>query len=82
MIKAMLVASIIGALYPETMVVTNLNTENDIVTMETSTGFIYEMDGVDDYMVGDLVSLIMDDNGTADIRDDRIVSAQYAGVFK
>ena len=68
-----------AATYPATMVVTEINPTTDVVTMETATGHIYEMTGAEDYMVGDLVSLIMDDKGTADITDDEILDARYAG---
>ena len=74
---AMITAS--STLYPATMTITNIT--GDIVTMETSTGHTYEMDGAEDYMVGDLVSLIMNDNGTESITDDAIVSARYAGYW-
>lgn len=68
-----------AATYPATMKVTEINTTTDVVTMETATGHMYEMTGVEDYLVGDLVSLIMDDKGTADITDDAILDARYAG---
>lgn len=65
--------------YPATMKVIAINPNADVVTMETATGHMYEMAGVEDYLVGDLVSLIMDDKETADITDDEILSARYAG---
>lgn len=68
-----------AATYPATMKVIAINPTTDVVTMETATGHMYEMTGVEDYLVGDLVSLIMDDKGTADITDDEILSAHYAG---
>lgn len=68
-----------AATYPATMKVTAINPATDVVTMETATGHVYEMTGVEDYLVGDLVSLIMDDKGTTEITDDEILSARYAG---
>ena len=69
-----------SAFYPATMEITNIS--GDVVTMETATGHIYEMTGAEDYMTGDLVSLIMDDNGTPDdVTDDSIVTARYAGYW-
>lgn len=66
--------------YPATMEITNIS--GDVVTMETATGHIYEMTGAEDYLPGDLVALIMDDNGTPDdITDDAIISARYAGYW-
>lgn len=66
-------------LYPATMEIVNIS--GDVVTMETSTGHIFEMTGAEDYLTGDLVALIMDDAGTPQIFDDSIVSARYAGYW-
>ena len=67
-----------GLIYPTTMVVTDVS--NDLVTMETSTGFVYQMQA-DDYEKGDLVSLVMFSNGTTDITDDIILAARYSGFY-
>lgn len=66
-----------GLVYPTTMVITDIS--EDVVTMETATGIAFEMVGAEDYDEGDLVSLIMWSNGTAEITDDVIISARYAG---
>ena len=65
-----------GLIYPTTMIVTDVS--NDLVTMETATGFAYQMQA-DDYEKGDLVSLVMFSNGTTDITDDIILAARYSG---
>ena len=65
-----------ASIYATTMRVTAINNAKDIVT---ATGHIFEMKGTEDYMIGDYVSLVMDDNGTPGITDDIIVSAQYSG---
>ena len=66
-----------GLIYPETMQITDIS--GDRVTLETSTGIVYEMDGAEDYFEGDLVSCLMWSNGTEKVFDDVIVSARYAG---
>jgi len=66
-------------IYPATLVVTQINEETDTVTASTATGFVYEFYGVEDWMVGDLCSAIMNDNGTPEITDDRIEKCQYSG---
>ena len=58
--------TVTSTFYPATMEITNIS--GDVVTMETATGHVYEMTGAEDYMTGDLVALIMDDNGTPDVR--------------
>ncbi len=67
-----------GLIYPTTMQVTDVT--NDLVTMETATGFVYQMKA-DDYEKGDLVSLVMFSNGTTDITDDIILAARYSGFY-
>lgn len=65
--------------YPATMEVTNI--ENDVVTIQTSTGIVYQFTGAEDLAVGDLVSLIMDNKGTVEIFDDEILQVRYAGYW-
>ena len=67
-----------GLIYPTTMIVTDVS--GDVVTLETATGFVYQMQA-DDYEKGDLVSLVMFSNGTADITDDIILTARYSGFY-
>lgn len=67
-----------GLIYPTTMQVTDVS--DDLVTMETATGFVYQMQA-DDYAKGDLVSLVMFSNGTTDITDDIILTARYSGFY-
>lgn len=71
--------TVTSTFYPATMEITNIS--DDIVTMETATGHVYEMTGAEDYMTGDLLALIMDDNGTPEVTDDKIISARYAGYW-
>lgn len=71
-----------GSEYPATMQIIGLNYESDVVTLQTSTGFIYMMDGCEDYSLNDYVALIMNDNGTENITDDIIVKARYSGYYK
>lgn len=66
--------------YPVTLIVTRVNEETDTVTTSTATGFVYEFSGVEDWIVGDLCSVIMNDNGTPEtIADDQIEKYQYSG---
>lgn len=71
--------TVTSTFYPAIMEITNIS--GDVVTMETATGHVYEMTGAEDYMTGDLVALIMDDNGTPEVTDDKIISARYAGYW-
>ena len=66
-----------GSIYPQAMTVVSV--EDDIVTMETSTGHLFQMYGADDWEVGDLAAVMLFDNGTERIEDDAIIAARYAG---
>lgn len=65
--------------YPTTTVVTEVNAET--VKVKTFSGIEYTMlaEG-EDWIEGDIASLIMEENGTPyDITDDNIIVARYSG---
>ena len=66
-------------MYPKTAKVIEVNYDEDLVTIETCTGITYTFEGCDDWVEGDGVSLIMEDNGTESILDDCILMAEYTG---
>ena len=70
----------LGVIYPDTLLVTD--TQNNIITMETATGYVYQVEGVEDIMDGDLLSVLFYDNGTEVITDDIIIDFQYSGYVK
>lgn len=66
--------------YPDMGVVTDVNSETDIVEVTMFNGESSEFYGAEDWFEGDFVALIMSDNGTPDyIYDDMIIDANYAG---
>ena len=65
-----------STLYPETGKVVEIC--NDTVSVETSTGNIFEFYGSEDWFVGDCISLIMDSCGTPRVTDDIIIDAHYS----
>lgn len=69
-----------STLYPETAKVVEISA--DTVTVETSTGNLFEFYGSEDWFVGDCISLIMDGCGTAEVNDDVIIAVKYSGVWK
>lgn len=70
----------IKCIYPTTLKVIKEDYQADTLTLETSSGIIYEMTGVEDYDVGDLVSVMMFNAGTPkNIGDDWILVAHYTG---
>lgn len=68
--------------YALTTKVVELNRENDVVVCENFNGNLWEFYGCEDWQLGDIASLLMDDNGTSTIYDDEIVSARYNGTFE
>jgi len=66
-------------LYSKAMIVTELDTANDIVVCEDYNGNLWEFQGVEDWAEGDIVAAIMYDNGTVSIYDDEIVMTRYNG---
>lgn len=65
--------------YPRTMIVTEVDIEADLVTLEDNVGFEWQFYGVEDWEVNDICSCIMSDNGTEIITDDSIVMTRYNG---
>ena len=69
-----------SALYPRGGTIVSIDDHNDVVTWKDCAGLYWSFYGVEDWMVGDYVSAIMDQNGTPhDITDDVIVDIRYAG---
>ena len=72
-----------GVIYPSTMVITHVDYFTDTVIVENATGFQYHFEGVEDLIPGDVVSVVMYNNGTPwTIEDDQVVSARYSGFIK
>ena len=65
--------------YPMTAIVIEIDEKYDVVTVVNAAGVYWMFEGVEDWTVGDLVALMMDDNGTTKIFDDMIVKAYYGG---
>lgn len=68
--------------YANSAVVTEIDRENDTVICEDFNGMRWAFRGVEDWGVGDGVSLLMCDNGTPTVYDDVVRDARYtAWVF-
>ena len=67
--------------YPETFIVVAVDQEHDFITLQDFNGFTWNWNSVDDWMIGDIASAIMDSNGTEEIQDDRIVMLKYSGYI-
>lgn len=68
--------------YPMTAQVIELDPVLDVVVCIDGTGNEWKFYGVEDWRIGDFVSLLIDDNGTSNtIYDDQITMTLYAGTF-
>lgn len=63
--------------YALTTCVVELDRENNVVTVEDSTGNRWQFCGVEDWEINDCASLLMWDNGTESILDDEVHGARY-----
>ena len=72
-------------LYPLTGIVTEVEhmEDTDLIIMTTANGnqFSWYADSIDDWFINDLVSCIMNSNGTDEVYDDEIVDAHYVGTL-
>ncbi len=65
--------------YAMTTVVVSLDYDTDTVEVEDFNGNVWAFDGCEDWQLMDVCALSMDDNNTATIYDDVILSARYNG---
>lgn len=64
--------------YPRAAFVSEIKSEDDIVVFADGAGFTWEWAGIEDWGVGDVAAMLMDDNGTPNsIYDDSIVMVRY-----
>ena len=71
------------SLYPKTAICLAVNRQTDTVTVADCNGTEWQFSGCQDFEEGDLIALIMNDNGTPDtIWDDTIITARYSGGTK
>lgn len=69
--------------YPETAVITEIHRESNTIVFTCSNGNVFWYTAEpEDWMPGDFCSLLMHDNDTKNVRDDRIIKVQYAGFLE
>ena len=52
------------------------------MTVEDFNGNLWQFDGAEDWVEGDICTLIMNSKGTEEIKDDTIISVHYSGYFE
>ena len=68
-------------IYPAVGVVTDLDYEHDLVIFEDYNQNLWIFEGIEDWDIGDIGALLMDDMETESIYDDVILLARYAGFM-
>ncbi len=68
-----------GREYAQMTVVVEIDSENDEVVCEDFNGMLWAFSGCEEWQVGDIATMIMNDNGTPLIYDDVIVHINYDG---
>ena len=66
-------------LYAETGIIVETDAKQDLVTVECVNGNLFSFYGIEDYEEGDLVGMLMSNNGTGTVYDDVILSTNYVG---
>ena len=64
-------------LYAKTAIITEVNKDDDLVTVCDGVGYEWQFYGCEDWMVNDYCSMVMYDNNTALIFDDVIIDVKY-----
>lgn len=66
-------------LYPKSGAVIYVDKAGDVILIEDLVGHRWIYGGAEDWLEGDMVSMIMDSRGTEQIKDDEIIKIQYEG---
>lgn len=69
----------ISHVYPMSGIVTEVNHQENYVIVTDNIGNEWKFDGAEDWRMGDIAAMIMEDNGTEEIYDDEIIDVQYDG---
>lgn len=75
------VTSACADLYPAVGVVFDIDYENNLVIFEDYEQNLWAIEGIDDWEIGDIGALLMNDMDTESIYDDEIVLVRYAGFM-
>lgn len=67
-------------IYPACGRVVEIDRRADLVIVEDCVGFLWAFKDTEDWAVGDLAAMIMEDNGTEEIFDDKILDVRYCGT--
>lgn len=67
--------------YPQAFVVSDVNYDEDLLIMTDYNGYNWVWEGIEDFYIGDIIAVIVDDCDTEYIFDDTILDIRYAGYM-
>lgn len=80
LVAALLHPSNPETLYPQTAIVISTDESQNLLTLMTGTGHVFTYETpIEDWLPGDICSMIMDTKGTEGVRDDEIRKIRYSG---
>ena len=82
MVLVLIVSAAYADIYPTTVIIRDIDHSNDLVICEEYNGNEWVFEGVEDWDIDDMVSMIMNDMDTEIIEDDEIIMMRYSGYAK
>ena len=77
------IAIVSNNFYSQVAMITEVDEESNFVTATCSNGNMFSFyDTSEDWVCGDLCSMIMYDSGTKIVYDDKVISARYGGFTR
>ena len=61
--------------------VVGYDSPSDTLYIKSDDGNLWEYDGIEDWLIDDLCSMVFCDNGTEEIEDDEVVYIRYIGYI-
>lgn len=78
MIKILMALLLGYNVYPTTAKIVEFDDKSNAVICESATEIQYKFYGIEDYEIGDCVSMIVSDNGTENTNDDIVLVSRYS----
>lgn len=68
--------------YPKTGIITEINETANTAIFTDKNGHEWKFEDIEDYEIGDIISVIMDGKKTMSIYDDKILAVNYSGTIE
>ena len=68
-----------GFFYPSTGIIVEIDEDNNTFLVEDYNGQLWEVEGIEDFLLGDVVSMLMYSFGTQKVVDDEVIVVHASG---